>query len=81
MIDFTKNPTKIRGSTSDGISPGRRKVKIRLTLKNGTEKLVLTLTNVFYISHNSLNLVSLGFLNNVRIYYHNKDQILYNLET
>lgn len=49
MTDFIENPTKVGGSTSDGISPGRGKVKIRLALKDDTEGLILTLTNVFYL--------------------------------
>ena len=73
MIDFEKNPTKVRGLRSDNISPGGGKVKIILVLKNGTEGLVLTLTNIFYLLHSPLNLVSLGFLNDIRIFYYNKD--------
>lgn len=81
MINFEENSTKVRGSTSDGISLSRRKVKIRLSLKDGKDEMVLTLTNVFFLPHSSSNLVSLGLLNNVRIFYHNKDQILYIQET
>ena len=79
MIDFTENPTKVGGSTSDGISPSRRKVKIRLVLKDRTEKLGLILISVFYLPNSLSNLVGLGFLNNAGIYYHNKDQTFYNL--
>ena len=78
MIDFEENFIKVRGLTLDGISPNRRRVKIRLALKNGIKKLVLILTNVFYFLHSPSNLVNLGFLNNTRIFYHIKDQILYN---
>ncbi len=81
MIDFTENATKVRGSNSDDISPGRGKVKIRLILRDGTEGLVLTLTNIFYLPNSLSNLVSLGLLNDAGIYHHNKDQTLYNLET
>ncbi len=81
MIDFTENPTKVGGSTSDGISPGKGKVKIRLALRDGIEGLVLTLTNVFYLPNSPSNLVSLGLLDDAGIYHHNKDQTLYNLET
>ncbi len=80
MIDFTENPIKVGGSTSDDISPGKGKVKIRLALKDGTEGLVFTLINVFYLPNSLSNLVNLGFLNNAGIYYHNEDQTLYNLE-
>lgn len=81
MTDFKENPTKVGRSTSDGISPGRGRVKIRLALKDGTEGLVLTLTNVFYLLHSPSNLVSLGLLNNAGRFHHNEDQTLYDLET
>lgn len=73
MIDFIQNPTKVRGLTSNSISLGRGKVKIRLVLKDEIERLVLTLTNVFYLPNNLFNFVSLGLLNNGRIYHHNED--------
>ncbi len=80
MIDFIKNPIKIRGLTSNGILLGRRKVKIRFTLKDRIEGLVFILINIIYLLNSLSNLISLGFLNNAGIYYHNKDQILYNIE-
>lgn len=81
IIDFTENSTKVRRSSFDDISLGRRKVKIRLVLKDATKRLVFILTNIFYLPNNSSNLVTLGFLNNVGIYHHNKDSIFYNYET
>lgn len=81
MTNFMENPTKVGRSTSNGISPGRGKVKIRLALQDRTEGLVLTLTNVFYLLFSPSNLISLGLLNNAGIFYHNEDQTLYNLET
>lgn len=81
IIDFTENPTKVGGLTSDCILPGRKKVKIRLALKDRIEGLVFILTNVFYLPNNSSKLISLGLLNNAGIYHHNKNQILYNLKT
>lgn len=76
-----KNLTKVGQLTSDNISPGRRKVKISLALKDGTERLVLILINLFYLSNNSSNLVSLGLQNDIGISYYNNDQILYKLKT
>ncbi len=38
---------------------------------------MLTLTNVFYLSNSLSNLVSLGLLNNARIYHHNENQTLH----
>lgn len=81
MTNFEENPTKIKRSISDGILPGKIRVKIRLALKDGIKKMILTLINVFYLFHNPSNLVSLGLLNNTGIFYHNKDQTLYNQKT
>lgn len=81
MTDFIKTPTKVGRSTSDGISPGRGKVKISLTLKDGTKGLVLTLTNFFYLPKSPSNLVSKGLLNDAGIFHHNEDQTLYYLES
>lgn len=75
-----KNPTKVGRSTSDSISPGRGKGKIRLILKDEIEGLVLTLTNAFYFSKSLSNLVSIALLNDAGIYHYNKDQTLYNLK-
>lgn len=79
MIDFMKNFTKVGRLTLNSILPGRRKVKIRLVLKDKIEILILILTNVFYYLNNSSNLDTLGLLNNMEIYYHNKDKRLYKL--
>ena len=82
IIDFTKNLTKVgESTTSDGISLSRRNVKIRLALKDKIERLVLTLTNVFYLLNSPSNLGNLGLLNNTGIYYYNKDYTLYKLKT
>lgn len=81
MTDFKENLTKVGRSTSDDISLSRRRVKIRLSLKDSTERIVLTLTNIFYFPHSPSNLVSLNLINDVGIFHHNKDQILYNQKT
>ncbi len=77
MTEYTEKPTKVGGSTSDGVSPGKGKVKIQLAKKDGSEDLVLILTNVFYLPNSTSNLVSLGLLNDAGIYHHNEDQTLY----
>lgn len=81
ISDFIENLTNVGKSTLDGISPDRRNVKIRFALKNRTKGPSFTLTNVFYLPNSPSNFVSLGLLNNAGIYYHNKDQTLYKLET
>lgn len=73
MVNFEKNLTNIGGLILDGISLGRKRVKIRLILKDSIKGLVLILINVFYLFHSLLNLISLDLLNNVGIFYHNKD--------
>lgn len=81
MINFTENLTKVGASTSDGISSDRRKVKIRLTLRDRIEDLVLTSTNVFYLLNSLFNIFSPSFLSNIEIYYLDKDEILCDLKT
>lgn len=81
MIDFEENPTKVGGSISDSILPSKRKVKIRLALKDDIERLVLPLMNVFYLPYSPSNFVNLGLLNNIGIFHHNQNRTLYNQET
>lgn len=47
MTDYSTNPTRVGGSTSDGTSPGIGTVKIRLAKEDGSEGLILNLRNVF----------------------------------
>lgn len=77
MTDYLANPTRVGGSTSDGISPGRGTVKIRLANEDGSEGLILNLRNVFYLPNSPSNLVSLGLLNDAGIYHDNENQTLY----
>lgn len=81
MIDIIENITKVGGSTLDRISLSRKKVKIRLILKDRIEGQVFIMTNVFYFPNTQSKLINLGLFNNARIYYHNKDQILNDLKT
>lgn len=81
MIDFTKYIIKIRRLTLDNILLGKKKIKIKLIIRDKIEKLVLILTNVFYLINSSSNIVSLDFLNNIIIHHYNKDQnLIYNLK-
>lgn len=73
MTDIEENSTKVGRLIFDGILSDRRKIKIRLVLKDSIEGIVLTLTNVFYLPHDQSNLINLGFLNNIEIFYYNKD--------
>ncbi len=77
ITEYIEKPTRVGGSTANGVSLGRRKVKIRLAKKDGSKSLVLTLTNVFYLPNSPSNLISLGLLNDTGIYHHNKDQTLF----
>lgn len=35
MIEYLGKPTRVKGSSTDGISPNRRKVNIQLPMKDG----------------------------------------------
>lgn len=81
MTEYYERPTRIGGSTADGMSPGRGKVRLRLSLKDGREGVVLNLKDVFLLLHSPSNLVSLGLLNQHEIFYDNENEILYDKST
>lgn len=56
-------------------------MKLRLSLKNGSERLVLNPVDVFYLPNSHCNLVSLGRLNNSRTFHINEDEDLYHVES
>lgn len=68
------HPTKISESISDKILPGQEKILLRLALKDGSKGFILNLLNVFYLSNNLYNLLSLELFNNNSIYYNNKNK-------
>lgn len=81
MTEYRELPTRIGGSTSNGVSPGRGKVKLRLSLKDGREGLVLNPVDIFYLPNSPCNLVSLARLNNSGIFHNNEDGNLYHIKT
>ena len=81
MTEYKEQPTSVGGSTSNGVSLGRGKVRLRLGLEDNSEGLVLKLQNVCYLPNSPCNLVSLGLLNDSRIYHNNKRETLYYVES
>lgn len=79
MTEYQKRPTKVGRSTSDGMSPERGKVCLRLGLKDNSKGLILNLQNVYYLPNSLCNLVSLRLLNNNSIFYNNKHKNLYQI--
>ena len=75
--DPQERSTKIGWSMSDGVSLGRGKLRLRLALKDGSERLILNLYNVYYLPNSSCNLLSLGLLNDSGIYHNNKNETQY----
>lgn len=76
MHDYIERPTRIGGSTSEGVSPGSGKVCLRLANDN-KDRAILNLKNVYYLPSSPSNLVSLALLNNHGIYYNNEKEKLY----
>ena len=68
---------------SEGVSPGQRKVRLRLAIsKNITkEGVIFTLNNVYYLLNSQSNFVNLALFNNNKIYHDNKNEILYDSDT
>lgn len=83
MANYVERPTRIGGSTSEGISPGQGKVRLRLAVSRESERegVTLTLNNVYFFPSSSSNLVSLALLNDNKIYLDNKNETLYNSDT
>ena len=80
MIEYRELPTRIGGSTSNGVSPGRGRVRLWLALTDGSEGLILKLWNLYYLPKSPCNLVSLGLLNNSGIFHDNKNETLYQVK-
>ena len=81
MTEYHDKPTRIEGSTANGVSPGRGKVRLCLSLKNSCERVVLNLNDVFLLPSSPSNLVSLGLLNIHGIFYNNENETLYDRRT
>lgn len=81
MTDYHKQPTNVGGSTSEGIFPGRGNVRLRLSQKDGSEGVILNLSDVYFLPHSPCNLVSLGRLNSNYIFYNNENKTLYHVKT
>lgn len=79
MTEYQERPTKVGGSTSDRVLPGREKVRLRLGLEDNSEGLILNLQNVYYLPNSPCNLVSLGLLNNNGIFHNNEHENLYQI--
>lgn len=81
MTEYCTHTTRIGRSTSDGILPGRGKLRLRLALKDGFEGLILYLSNMFYPPNSLCNLLSLKLLNNSSIYHNNENETVYEIHT
>ncbi len=60
---------------------GRGRVRLRLALKDGSEGLILNFRIVYYLPNNQCNLVSLGLLNDSRIFPDNENETLYQVKS
>lgn len=81
LIIYTKKSIKVRTSIADKVLFSKRKIKIKNTKKNSLESLVIILIYVFYLQSSLSKYIILGLLNNIEIYHHNKDYILYDQNT
>lgn len=81
MTDYTEQPIKIGRLLLNRVSPGRRKVRLRLGLEDNLKSLILNFQNVYYLPNSLCNLISLGLLNDNGIYYNNKCETLYHVKS
>ena len=81
MTEYYEKPTRIGGSTADGSSLGKGRIRLRLGLEDGSDGIILILRNVYYLPSSPCNLVSLGLLNDSEIFHDNGNETLYQLES
>lgn len=85
MTKYQEKYTKVGGSIFNGVSPRRAKVHLRLGLrlglKNDIEGLILNFCNVYYLQNSLCYLISLGLLNNSKIYHNNKQKNHYQIDS
>lgn len=79
MIKYYNKPIRIGGSTFDGSSPGTGKIRLWLSLEDGSEGFVLNLQNFYYLPSSPSNLISLGLLNDGGVLHNNENKTLYQL--
>lgn len=77
ITDFIEKPTKVKKSIVDSMSPRYGTVWIRSVLEDGSERVILNLRIIFYLSNSLSNLISLSLLNDANIFYDNKRHNLY----
>lgn len=81
MIEYQDYPTQVGRSTSDGVLPGKSKIRLRLGLHDNSESLILNLHNMYYFPNSPCILLSFGLLNNSGIYYDNEHKSLYQVRS
>lgn len=65
----------------DRVSPSQEKIQLKLDLKNSSEALTLNFYHIYFFQNSQCNLVNLGLLNNSGIYYYNKNETVYKVQT
>lgn len=81
MIEYQKHSIKIDRFTFNGVLPERKKIQLRLDLKNNSENLILNFQNVYYLLNSFCSLVNLKLLNNSGIYHDNKYKNFYQIRS
>lgn len=77
MAKFQKQLTKVGGSILDEILPRRKIVCLKLRLKDGLEKLILNLQNLYYLPKSPWNFMILRLFNDNSVFDTNKRKNLY----
>lgn len=80
MTELYNKLIQIGSFISDGILPDQRKVRFYLSQRDGTERAIFDLKDIFFLPSSLYNLVSLALLNNHDIFHNNKNKTLYNLK-
>lgn len=79
--EYYNKLTYIRKSLSNSLLQSCKKIHFCITSKNKSQRIIIDFKVVFLLLSSLSNLISLTLLNNSRIYYNNKNEILYNINT
>lgn len=79
ITEYYNTRTYIRKSILDRLLPRCEEIDLYLTQKNAIKRIIPNLKDVFFLSNNLSNLISLTLLINSEIDHNNKNKILYNV--
>lgn len=79
MTKYQENPIKVGKFILDRVLQDKKKIYLKLSLKNDLEKFILKYQKKYYLPNSFCNLISLKLFNNSNIFYNNKPKNFYQI--